>query len=97
MLHFNPFGHPESWHKDVVLAVIVTAFPALLAAIHAITVQGEVERLAELSNDLAGHLMKTIEQLREGNFNEKESFSEAGSVSNLALNAAQIMLKEVMH
>lgn len=95
MLHFNPFGHPESWHKDVVLALIVTVFPAFLAAIHGITVQGEVKRLAERSNDLAGFLITTIKQLNEEKSNEKKYYSEAEMMANLTLNAAQIMQEEV--
>ena len=86
------FWHPAGWSENVFVALMVTAFPALLAAIHGITVQGEFERLAKRSEATADYLAGFIKR-----FNEIDSDNSryADAIGDHAVEAAQVMLDEV--
>ncbi len=83
--------HPVGW-QNLVVALMVTAFPALLAAIHGITVQGEFERLIKRSEALAGYLEDSIKRFNDI---KPENSRYADAVGDHAVEAAQVMLEEV--
>jgi hypothetical protein len=84
--------YPAGWDKNVFVAMVVTAFPALLAAIHGITVQGEVERLAKRSEATADYLSGMIERFIKIEANHPQY---ADVIGDHAVEAAQVMLEEV--
>lgn len=92
LLHRH-WPHPAGWHEDVLIALTVTALPALLAAIHGITVQGEFRRLAERSEGTAGYLSQHIKLFSKIKPEPQSHYADA--VGDYAVEAASAMLEEV--
>lgn len=97
VMHFTHTHQYSTSNEEVwkaIIALLVTVLPAFLAAIHGVTVQGEFERLAERSSATAAHLQTMIIQF---NAVKPETQSQyADMVGDHAVEAAQIMLEEVM-
>ena len=92
-LFHQEWPHPAGWHHEVFIALTVTALPALLAAIHGITVQGEFKRIAERSAGTADYLAQQIRRFAV--IDPKSHSRYADAVGDHAVEAANVMLEEV--